>query len=150
MNNSHPEQIVAKIAEFVESIDSIKTVTRVQPQNAEALERYSSAQLPLCVVKTLLPEASAKISSSQNIKFKLSTDLYFYFLDNEAPDKQMLSIQDDVWIKFLESASVAQKFLDGLSLSIELFSDANSQYFEPYGMFRMTLETTYIRKFPGG
>jgi len=150
MNNSKPELIVQEVVKYIETIAEIKTVKRTQPRDAEELEQYSAQQLPLCVVKTRLPETSSSITSKMNAKQSHEIDLFFYFLDNENPDATMLNLHDEIWQSFMSDAGVANKYLNGLALDVILSSDSNSRYIQPYGMFRMTVEVAYIRKFPRG
>jgi len=143
-SNSRREQVLLKVIEILGDLDSIKQVTRVQPNTVDDIRRYSSGQMPLVAVIGGVPQPTEHRSGRgpggvDNILSELTVDLFVYFMDNVNPDSTLSSLLDDIWAKIYSDQTLGFKWCIGLRINPKVQIAA----FPPYCAFSLSTIINY-------
>lgn len=141
--NSKREQIILRVIEELEEVDSINTVVRKLPEYSD-LQRFALTQFPVIAVVGRLPVMTPHIGGRARAiadKFisSLTIDLFVYFQNREAPDSMISNLADDLWTKLNEDQAK-----NNLVISTLLQMTENPEYWDPFVAFNMVCKFKYI------
>jgi len=144
--NNIRENVVAKVVTTLESIDSIKKVSRKLPKGLEDLQSVADTSIPLCGVNSELPKPEPhKPGRGKSIWadiFETSLDIFIVCYYRETGDYALDQIKGDLYDDIFRTLNVDQT-LSGLVYYFEILNEVEELVAEPYGAFRMTLRVKY-------
>jgi hypothetical protein len=146
--NSIREKIINFIQDEVETVSSIKYVVRKQPSYND-LKNFSNVQLPAVAVIGGLPTPTEKpvgrrVAGIDMIVSDLTVRLFTYFQARVDPDVMVSILLDDLWAKLYQDTTKG-----GLVISTVLKPQQDYEYWEPYGAFRINVQTQYAHSIGG-
>lgn len=142
--NSRREQILVALKALLETLPSIKKVSRRQPTSPEDLRRIAGTQMPYIAMIGGVPQPKEHMSGRHAggvdaVISDLSVNLFCYFMDNTTADSTLSDIMDDVWAMVYTDQTLGFKFVT----STTLMPQAQVAVWEPYVAFSMITKITY-------
>lgn len=141
-SNSKREQILEAIVAELGGISSIVTVMRTL-QSYKDLRNFAITQFPAVAVIGRLPQpkehiAGRRVGGVDTVVSELTVDLYAYFQNAKTPDTQISSLLDDLW-----AGLYADQTKGGLVISTILTPEELTEFWEPYGAFKLSVVMRY-------
>lgn len=142
--NSVREQIINHVVTTLESVESLSKVNRRRMTDLDELQSVPTTQLPYISVTGGLPEPIQKQSGRRYgnvevVKSILTVEIVCYHLAPVDPDTVLSNLLDDVW-----AALYVDQTRGGIALGTELIPQVEPVFIQPYILFRVVCNVTYL------
>lgn len=142
--NSVREQIINNIVTTLTDIESLSCVSRRRMTDLDELQSVPTTQLPYMSVTGGLPEPIQKQSGRrfgnvEVVKSVLTVEVVCYHLAPVDPDTVLSNLLDDVW-----AALYTDQTRGGTALGTELIPQVEPVFIQPYILFRVVCNITYL------
>ena len=143
-SNSKREQLLVKVKEVLEGLDSIAYVDRKPLQGISELQTYPNTQIPLAAVLGDMPVPDEKYSGRTRkldvVRSTLNINIVVYIMDNETPDTTISTIADDIWVALYNDLTLGFDWV----ISMRLIPDVNTAVWTPYAAFSIVCQVEYL------
>jgi hypothetical protein len=142
--NSIREQVINNVVTTLEGVESIAHVSRKRMTDLDELQSVPTTQLPYMSVTGGLPEPIQKQSGRRTgnvevVKSILTVEIVCYHLAPVDPDTVLSNLLDDIW-----AALYAEQTRGGIALGTELIPQVEPVFIQPYILFRVVCNVTYL------
>lgn len=142
--NSVREQIINNVVSTLEGVESLKSVKRRRMTDLDELQSVPTTLLPYISVTGGLPEPIQKKSGRRTgnvevVTSVLAVEIVCYHLAPVDPDVVLSNLLDDVW-----SALYEDQTRGGIALETELIPQVEPVFIQPYILFRVVCNVTYL------
>ena len=142
--NSIREQILDNIVDTLDGVSALAVTKRRRMTDIDELKSVPTTQLPYVSVTGGLPEPIQKQSGRrygnvQIVKSVLAVEIVCYQLAPVNPDVVLSDLLDDIW-----AALYVDQTRGGVALDTELIPQVEPVYIQPYILFRVVCNVTYL------
>jgi hypothetical protein len=145
--NSKADRIVEVIKEALESLSSLKKVTRTPPIfNEEGqFEGVSATQMPIAFVVGGLPNVQSQNHRKKTFKSSLPVGIMVFIEDNVTPGQALYEVADDIWTLLMDQNQDEKgSYFDGLVYQFEVTPEQVINISPPYTSFRFDIDVVYF------
>jgi hypothetical protein len=142
--NSTREQVINNVVTTLEGVESLSCVSRKRMTDLDELQSVPTTQLPYISVTGGLPEPIQKQSGRrfgnvEAVKSVLAVEIVCYALAPVDSDTVLSDLLDDVW-----AALYTDQTRGGIALGTELTPQVEPVFIQPYILFRVVCNVTYL------
>jgi len=142
--NSVREQIINNVVSTLAGVESLSYVNRRRMTDLNELKSVPTTQLPYISVTGGLPEPQQKQSGRRHgnveiVRSMLAVEIVCYQLAPVDPDTVLSDLLDDIW-----AALYVDQTRGGIALGTELIPQVEPVFIQPYILFRVVCNVTYM------
>ena len=142
--NSTREKIINNVVDTLSSVESLAFINRRRMTDLDELKSVPTTQLPYISITGGLPEPIQKQSGRRPgnveiIKSTLAIEIVCYQLAPVDPDVVLSDLLDDIW-----ASLYTDQTRGGIALGTELIPQVEPVFIQPYILFRVVCNVTYL------